>query len=216
MCKQCPYGCKTGMSGKDKLLGANELDFHYDTPQVNVILFMSFAFGGVFACFFSHFHQLMITDSGLCHRNIDLTRRYHNKAFRITLVSKLPLCLDSPFGQFTFPCSTRPPYFLFKWETPLFPLMNQYLAIRFIFVIISNPFIQFVNRIYAMMIRFFARITIKPAVYIRICISFQYVPAMSFAFMGIHHPQVNSMLITHCQQNLIRLLSHFQIIENII
>jgi hypothetical protein len=31
---------------------------------VNVILFMSFAFGSVFACFFSHFHQLMITDSG--------------------------------------------------------------------------------------------------------------------------------------------------------
>jgi len=31
---------------------------------VNVILFMSFAFGGVFACFFPHFHQLMITDSG--------------------------------------------------------------------------------------------------------------------------------------------------------
>jgi len=28
-------------------------------------LFMSFAFGGVFACFFSHFHQLMITDSGI-------------------------------------------------------------------------------------------------------------------------------------------------------
>jgi len=25
---------------------------------------MSFAFGSVFACFFSHFHQLMITDSG--------------------------------------------------------------------------------------------------------------------------------------------------------
>jgi len=25
---------------------------------------MSFAFGGVFACFFPHFHQLMITDSG--------------------------------------------------------------------------------------------------------------------------------------------------------
>jgi len=39
------------------------LIFIYDTPQVNVILFMSFAFGSVFACFFSHFHQLMITDS---------------------------------------------------------------------------------------------------------------------------------------------------------
>ena len=32
---------------------------------------MSFAFGGVFACFFSHFHQLMITDSGF-------VLRFHN------------------------------------------------------------------------------------------------------------------------------------------
>jgi ABC-2 type transport system permease protein len=56
-------------SGVDSSLERTNLIFIYDTPQVNVILFMSFAFGSVFACFFSHFHQLMITDSGLKQRN---------------------------------------------------------------------------------------------------------------------------------------------------
>jgi len=90
-------------------------------------LFMSFAFGGVFACFFSHFHQVMITDSGskytgTLEEKIDIIEKY--ESMRKLMIVVLLVSLAAILGLHIF-CYWK------KWSIRKFDFLKS-IIISFI------------------------------------------------------------------------------------